>query len=137
MDTKAALAAVIGGQRLHSVPDAPLEEWLITIVWRCVGWRISKYPIETRKPLAASAFQSIFDMLIHDLPRFIEAIPCAALGTGNLIMGFRIDWRNYRDLARAADDHLARILHDSLSDSPERGSLTVKQPAANSPSTCG
>lgn len=118
------------------VPEPPLEEWLISIVRRCIGLRASRLPLHLRNVYAAGATETVSNLVESNLHRILIAIPFAAPGTNHLCVRFRIDWRYYRHLARAADECLRRFAHEALPPStrilPERygSALSVSSHAA-------
>ena len=96
-----------------SVFDPPLEEWLLGIIRRCAARRAAKFPIEVREAAFASAFEEVSGMFHDDLPNLLIIIPRAAPDTNYLMARFRIRWSHYRHIARAADERLVRVFHDS------------------------
>lgn len=103
-----------------SIANPPLEEWLIGLVRRCATYRARKVlPADPERALPC-ALETVFGMFHRDLESLLIGVPRAAPGTNYLMVRFGVRWANYRHLARAADDCLVRVFHDSLSDSLDR-----------------
>lgn len=102
------------------VSELPLEDWLFNIAERLAARRIAKLPIQLSESSRRRALEAVFDLFHTSIPDLLIGIPRTAAGTNNLSVRFRISWRHYRNLARAADDCLVRVFHIDPSDSLDR-----------------
>ena len=103
-----------------SIANPPLEEWLIGLVRRCATYRARKVlPTDPERALPC-ALETVFGMFQRNLEGLLVGVPRAAPGTNHLMVRFRVHWANYRNIARAADDCLVRVFHESDSHSLDR-----------------
>lgn len=119
------------------LPHLPLELGIWAIFGRYVRYVRSRLPEGARETFMTRAYQEVFDVFQSDAPDLIKAIRLPAGRASNNVMRLRIGDGLRRAVARAAQDCLIDTPHGSPSPIPSIGSVIVKQPSANTPSSHG